>query len=93
MNRRSATTAEFGTRQDQGSKPTMFLGHDALDHLLMAVLDHDPTRCLLIVPADADEDGAMLSPLGGRTSGGVVTARIGHDGPEGHFDYGITGRG
>jgi len=38
----------------------MFLGHDALDHLLMAVLDHDPTRCLLIVPADADEDGAML---------------------------------
>ena len=60
MNRRSATTAEFGTRQDQGSKPTMFLGHDALDHLLMAVLDHDPTRCLLIVPADADEDGAML---------------------------------
>jgi len=71
----------------------MFLDHDAFDHFLMAVLDHDPTRCLLIVPADADEDGAMLSPLGGRTSGGVVTARIGHDGPEGHFDYGITGRG
>jgi hypothetical protein len=48
---------------------------------------------LLIVPADADEDGAMLSPLGGRYIGGVVTARIGHDEPEGHFDYGITGRG
>ena len=26
-------------------------------------------------------------------SGGVVTARIGHYEPEGHFDYGITGRG
>jgi hypothetical protein len=32
----------------------------------------------------AREDGA---------SGCVVTARIGHDEPDGHFDHGITGRG